>query len=489
MKTWLHYFGIALIIILSFLCYSSNFYPLLGSDDAIQVLMIHYFQLPHDLYFWGQDRYGSLIPLVGQVFNKGLGISPLTSESITHYLLLVAGFFAFASFFESKAVKLLFAIIWFFPPLRMADLLRLNLGEEYSLLAIGIFALNKLYEKEILNYRLSHHLQLLGITLVFILAVWVSDLAIVPVSLILSLQVFTFFNTTNKNPFLIFLKKPGFYYTMAGFAFGTAFILYGKQLADKSPLYNNFNDWHTIYASLKMFGLSISDLLRFRAAEPFTSVYLYLVIVLSLMLVAKHGKIRFGKHQKKWFLFFVLDLVLIFCAIMVSKWAFMNGVPRRYFISIYIVFWMAFFLAFESLENSGFKKLLTVGLFVAVMLAGAGSLYNLKYIWPKTLKPGAENAREFESLGRIGVIGNYWNSYIISVTDPERIIATPDELSSVRNRQMAYKTMERDTIYLIRDGWFDVFPDSLSQFGTKLYKDGEEFRMGDCNVCRYRKQK
>ena len=82
MKSFLHYTLIFILIILSFLCYSSNFYTLLTSDDAIQVLMIHNFQLPHDLYFWGQDRYGSLIPMLGQIFYKGLGFSPLTSESL-----------------------------------------------------------------------------------------------------------------------------------------------------------------------------------------------------------------------------------------------------------------------------------------------------------------------------------------------------------------------------------------------------------------------
>jgi hypothetical protein len=488
MKICLHYLGVALIIVLSFLCYSSNFYPLLGSDDAIQVLMIHDFKLPHDLYFWGQDRYGSLIPLLGQVFYKGFGISPLTSESISHYLLLVAGYFAFATLLKTKFSKLVFAFIWFFPPIRMIDLLRLNIGEAYSLLAISIFLLNKLYENEISRYGLKQHFLLLLITLMFVLSVWVSDLAIISVFLILSLQIYFVFISRSQTSVISFFRKPEFYYTVAGVVFGTAFILYGKHLADKSPSYNNFNNLHTIIASLKMFGDSIFDLLLFKAAEPFTSVYLYLTIVLLISLILMQHKIHLGNIEKKWFLFFVFDLFLIFGAILISKWSFMNGVPRRYFISNYIGFWMAFLLAFDCLEMSAFKKAFRVVLFVAILLAGAGTLYNLKYIWPKTFKPGAENAREFESLGRIGIIGNYWNSYIISVTNPDMIVATPDELSSVRNRAMAYKVMERDTIYLIRDGWYDVFPDSLRQFGVMLYKNGDEFRMGDCNVCRYRKR-
>lgn len=449
--------------------------------------MIHNFQLPHDLYFWGQDRYGSLIPLLGQVFYRGLGFSPLTSESITHYLLLIAGYFAFATFFKSKFSRIILAIAWFFPPLRIIDLLRLNIGEEYSLLAIGIYFLNIFNKNEFASNRLKHHLLLIGITLLFSIATWVSDLAIVSISLIVMLQVYfeKFRNNTTKN--ISFKWKPGIYYFVGGFIIGIAFILYGKFYAEKSPEYISFNDFSSTIASVKIFGDSIFELLLFKASEPFTSLYFYLVIILSLTLFVFRSKILFDENQKKWFLFFVLDCLFIFLVIMISKWSFTNSVPRRYFTSNYIMLLLAFLLAFEYFAESNMKKIMQVVLLTTVIIAGAGSLYNLKYIWPKTLKPRAEYAREFESLGRIGIIGNYWNSYINSVTKPNQIIATPDDRSSVRNRPMAYEVMKRETFYIIRDGWMDSFPDSLNQFGTPLYKNGEEFRMGDCYVCRYRK--
>lgn len=487
MRSFLHYTLISIMIVLSFFCYSSNFYTLLTSDDAIQVLMIHNFQLPHDLYFWGQDRYGSLIPLLGQIFYKGLGFSPLTSESITHYLLLIAGYFAFATFFKSKFSRIILAIAWFFPPLRVIDLLRLNISEEYSLLAIGIYFINTMNSNVLERNKLKHHLLLFGITILFILATWVSDLAIVSIFLIIQLQVY--FEKVRKNVTrgISFKWKPGIYYAIGGFIIGIAFIFYGKFYADKSPEYVSFNDFSTTIASVGLFGDSIFELLTFKASEPFTSAYFYLVIILTLTLFAFRKKVRFGENQKKWFFFFVLDFIFIFMVIMISKWAFTNGIPRRYFTSNYIMFWLAFLLAFEYFAESNLKKIMQVVLLIAVIIGGFGSLFNLKYIWPKTLKPRAEYAREFESLGRIGIIGNYWNSYINSVTHPDQIIATPDDHSSVRNRSMAYEVMKRDTFYIIRDGWFDVFPDSLNQFGTPLYKNGEEFRMGDCFVCRYRK--
>ncbi len=487
MKNFLFYFGISAIIILSFCFYSSDFYPLLGSDDAVTVLMIRNFQLPHDLYFWGQDRYGSLIPMLGQLFYHGFGLSPLTSESVTHYLLLIAGYFAFAGLLKTKFSRLILAVVWFFPPLRLIDLLRLNLGQEYSLLAISIFLIHKLYEREFDKYKLKQHLLLLSITILFILATWVSDLAAVSVFLILLLQVYFGFWRTDRHVDRIFRWRPGIYYAMAGLLIGSVFILYAKQQADKSPLYNNLNDFSTILASVRFFGNSMEELLFFKAAEPFTSVYLCMVILLSISLFYLRGRIHFERNQSKWFLFFVFDFVLIFCVIMASKWSYMNGVPRRYFAGNYIAFWMALLIASECLSESGIKKALRVLMLIAVVTAGAGSLYNLKYIWPKTLKPRAAYAREFESLGHIGIIGNYWNSYINSVTDPEQIVATPDDRSSVRNHEMAFEVMKRDTLYVIRDGWMETFPDSLNQFGTPLYKNGNEFRLGDCYVCRYKK--
>ncbi|HXC05066.1 MAG TPA: hypothetical protein VNZ86_09975, partial [Bacteroidia bacterium] len=39
--------------------------PFLNSDNAVHILMTYDCQLPEDLYFWGQDRLGSLIPLLG----------------------------------------------------------------------------------------------------------------------------------------------------------------------------------------------------------------------------------------------------------------------------------------------------------------------------------------------------------------------------------------------------------------------------------------
>ena len=135
---------VILISSLSFFFFSSLFYPLLNSDNAVTVLMIHDFNLPNDFYFWGQDRMGSLIPFLAQFFYKVFHLSALTSESITHYFILLTGFLAFASFLKNPWYKIIFCIIWFFPPIHMIDVTQFAFGIHYSLIAIACFLLHQI---------------------------------------------------------------------------------------------------------------------------------------------------------------------------------------------------------------------------------------------------------------------------------------------------------------------------------------------------------
>ena len=98
MKKFYYYISLLIIVIISFRIYSSVFYPGLNSDNAVTILMTHYFHLPDDLYFWGQDRMGSIIPLIAQIPNKLFHISAIYSEAITHYFILVVDFFQLLHF-------------------------------------------------------------------------------------------------------------------------------------------------------------------------------------------------------------------------------------------------------------------------------------------------------------------------------------------------------------------------------------------------------
>ena len=94
---------------------------------------------------------------------------------------------------------------------------------------------------------------------------------------------------------------------------------------------------------------------------------------------------------------------------------------------------------------------------------------------------------EFQQLGEIGIIAEYWNAYRTSCTAPDKIVATPHDQSDVRNLKLTDMVFEMDDIYVIKDMWLQSFPDTLCQFGHVLIKTCEPFRLGDCDVCKYDK--
>ena len=135
MKKILILLVVTIIAVLSFFLYSSRFYPLLNSDDALNILLTHYYKLPKDLYGWGQDRGGTLIPLISQLFHKGMGLSAVLSVSISNYLILILGYIGFSSLLNRKYLKVLLALVIFFPPLRFIDITRFPLGVQYCFCA------------------------------------------------------------------------------------------------------------------------------------------------------------------------------------------------------------------------------------------------------------------------------------------------------------------------------------------------------------------
>ena len=54
--------------VIFYFTYGAVHFQGLSSDHAIHILMADGFSFPHDLYYWGQDRLGSIIPIVGWFF-------------------------------------------------------------------------------------------------------------------------------------------------------------------------------------------------------------------------------------------------------------------------------------------------------------------------------------------------------------------------------------------------------------------------------------
>lgn len=471
-----------LIVIVSFCTYSYLFYPALNSDHAVSILMGNSFHLPNDWYFWGQDRMGSLIPMLAWPLINIFGCNAVVSESIVHYSILVAGFLTFSTFFKTPVYRIALAVLWFLPPFRMADLMLLSFGIQYSIIAILCYLAYKIYKFEgIIRLReISKWYVPFGI--VSIIGVWVSDL--VAISAIIMVVLLIYYTIKfNKINLKSHLKG---WLTLLGFALACyLFISYIKS----GSLHHNYSEiapLHIIESNISILFETIIQIFTFQANEPFTSAYSWLVLLLLTILVFLSRKSDIKITFVQWFL--IIDALFILAAILVTKWTNDNHVPRRYFTCTYVSFGISILLYVEACEFKLKSKF--NGLLIIVLLTGGlGSIYNLKYIWPATLKPRFEEISELKQLGNVGIIGDYWNSYICSIGAPDAIISTPHEASEVRNPKLVEKVFLQPTIYLVKDWWLESFPDSITQFGRKLKASGNEFECGGLTLKKYEIEK
>jgi hypothetical protein len=471
---------IILIMLLSFRLFSTIFYPLVNSDEGVIVLMLHYFKLPHDIYFWGQNRYGALVPLLGQVPYRLFGLSSLVSEAITHYLILIAGFFAFSAFIKSKINRVLFAAVWFLPPLYDTDLLRNVFGLQYSITGMLFFLLYRYqpeYQSKSLFLKLPFNLLLAVIT---ITAFWVSDLFITSVTAFLLVSIFFILKENNIK---VLIRKPETYILISCLLLTYLIIYYLKGLVEVGP-FDKYGDKFMIglpeaIKPIKLLLSTIGTILSFQIPDFLFSIYSYLVILLVILTFIFRRKIKVEGREARWAEVFILDGLILIGVILLSNWAYINGVPRRYFVGAYISFWLAFLMLLSSFSPGRTKSIISVLAGFAIVIGSVSSVYSYKYINPRSLQPKADLVREFNRLGKTGIIADYWNSYGSSFATPGLIKATPFEHSgSVRNPGLADSVFAQPKIILIKDLWMDDFPDSITQFGRKLIRKDSAFFIG-----------
>ena len=485
------FYGLIFIIIAaSFRHFSAVYYYFLNPDHAIHILMTANFRFPHDLYFWGQDRLGSFIPLLGSLILKITGMNAVRSVSIANYLMLITGYFCISTLFRKKITKFILAVFWFFPPLNFLDFLMIAqpFGIQMSLLAIVIFIFNKISSSQ---SALKNALLLSLISVIFIISIWVSELTIISVFLITLLAIYSNFLSDGKRPvhgnsIKTILKEPAIYVVIFWITAGLFFIIYAKNVADKDIRYTKqiFNNLNTILLTFREIIKQIKEILTFGYENNvFLGIFGWLsftaIFTMFYLVIKKKREIV----NDKWFRFFLIQSFLALLAISVSHWVFRNGISRRYFVFTYMSLVIAMLLIYDKL--TGRHKVYT-GILIATT-AVFGLLSSTVHIYyPVRQKPKYEEMKEFRRLGKAGIISEYWNSYIPAIAAPGKITSTPNDKSYYRNRAMADSVFRQPGIYIIKDSWLDSFPDKIMQFGYTLEKANKPFELGGATMCEYK---
>ncbi len=486
--SFVYYLLLILLILFSFYNFAEIYYPLLNSDMSITILMAQNLNLPGDLYFWGQDRGGSLIPLLANILVEAYKFPPVLAVSLIHYIIMVAGFFAMASFFRYRNLKLVLALIWFFPSWHFLDQVFPLFGIQMCMVAFSLYFL-KIMQKAVNQYMQLAWLSLACLS--FIISIWVSDLAVVSLIIVALIVLWKYMPILRKKRYFFFLKDRKSLIQEAlvatWFILGTAFILYAKHKATRTDGYHTHHLNHPgeIIASLKIIFYSIWRVFIFASENFMESIYAWAIVAgIPLVISLSNTRNHFLKFcsTHKWLIFFALNGIVIFILLVLSHWVYLNGTNRRYFTLVYVSLWIAMLLYVEA--TGSHNRQLRMIILVIVVLFGAISSFS-KFFFPERLPSRLTAMADFKKLGDFGLISDYWDAYLIASIDPKHIIATPHDKDNVRNHYLPELVFKMPKLYLARDGWMDSFPDTITQFGHILSRKGSEFKVATIALCQY----
>lgn len=449
----------AVVAVIAFFHFSPVFTPWLGSDAAIPILQSHNFRLPEDLYYWGQNRLGSFVPMISHGIFRLTGVSPIWIISIVNQIILLLGCLSFLQFFKTRFAKIVFPLFWFIPIRLFIGLVEVGLPQGVSLSFLSFFLYFRLYKpKTVLNRFLSW-------TFLFV-ACWVSDLIFIAAAIFLFIYFLSHVKVLTRNFNLMFRSLSMSIIEL--FVVVLIVYVFKNITAGEAGVYSStlFNSWPEIVSGFNRLKLNFIQI--FDDPMSFYDILLLVYLISSVLIVVLSGyrfvfKTNHGyKIVHSFFLLYGIAILFIFFA---SHWVYLNDFRSRYLLDMYVAL-LVFSLL--MLEKRRVGKLLLIPCI-------AGMIYTIPpYYYPERAVSRLDQLKELEKLGTCGVISIYWFAYEFACIHPDKIMGVPHDKEFNRNPEQTHEVFAQPKIYLCNVEWLDVFPDTISQYGYLLKKTENE---------------
>lgn len=472
-----------LVVLLSFFHFSAWYYPLLNPDMAIGILMSPGYTPPGDFYLWGQTHHGTLVSFLSNLLIITYLFPAALAWSVAFYFILVTGYFSASTLLRTWKSRMILAAVWFLPAWHFQYQVVHEAGVAVSLLCTGIFLLNRSVNAVRMLFRLAF---LTFACLIFILTVWVSDHMFISLLLILIVAAWRMRNVFGTVSMKGLVRQQEIRYrsliTALMTVAGIGFIWFAKSRALKVEGIDlhlfNFSGGGIAWTIRNVFE-GLLDVLLFRSGNPAESVFAWMMLAgVPVLFRLSHMKRNLPSflRRHKWLTYFALNAIT---SILILPF-FLQ--PAVFTPVIFVSFWMALLMI---MENTASAKRSVRNTLLGILVT-AGGISALLPLWtPYHLPSSRKISAEYRQLGKAGIIASYEDAYTVAAADPKNIHSTPHDSALIRNRQTVVDVFRQPAIYVIRDNWMKVFPDTLRQFGQILLRRDEPFILGDRNICRY----
>lgn len=432
--------------------------------------MVEYWDWKVDWYYWGQDRLGSLLPLVAWPFYR-LGLGSFEALGLAQLTILSFSLVLAFQMFKHNLARLVVAVVLLYPiyPFWM----QVSAGHPYlGQVLFGLLWIQIDQSKLELKYKA------LLLPVLAVLNLWVSELSLA----IILAYVFL------KLPQWRALKLQNTLITVGTAALSLSALKFAKSKAVSLPDYGRFfagpmEVLESVGQQLSLF----AELLVFNSNKPFNSLLAWGLLLFSLSLPW-----FWWKSPKK--LSFTATLLLLaglgaFAMIQLSHWNNLMGQPLRYYTYPYILWTLGLIKAYADVASTkvqyGFSGFL-------LMLSLSASLHFNQFFPPgadgRMTRAEAESligklAEEFPNES-VGLIASYWNSYLPDALSTQ-VYSMPRKGEHIRDFRPLQNLKNQKTIVLIRNGWLEELPDEITQFDLLLKRSSPKMRIGKIEYAYY----
>lgn len=516
-----------LIALLSLLNFSAYYSPNLNSDQAIHVLMAADLQLPADLYYWGQDRLGSLEPILAHGLLALLPLRPVVALSIVQYGILIAGFWVFARFFKQPLITVIFALVWFLPLRSFVEFVlpAHPYRSQFFMVGIALLLCRQLLAKARPGEPLNQPLTLAAIALCAFLAIWISDFsALIFFGLAVALMLIRRGDrsaTANQTLWqCVGLSRLDLLALSLASLVGIGFIAFAKsQAMRRNENYGTLSSPDQIWAAAAHLATAAWETLTFQHGGLLgIHAVLVLASVVVMVFLWRHGQFQrrslpesHSLRLSPWVYSCLASAVLSFVALICLAWVYHNRVSLRYFVPVYLLLWLAALSFLQILSGPWFRRL-------GLLLLGTALVSSLTLPNVISLKrPPSTIARlqPLQALAPAAFIAQPGGPYLFCAVDPENLDCTPasadwkaacDAHATLKNSQERLTRLSRPRcprctrralaapkIYAVKGKWLEAvgsgdapFPEEMQQFGLCFVKAGDPIQVSHYQMAPYR---
>ncbi len=471
--SWLEYIILLLPSFFSFLYFApASPHALYLADSSIFLLMAKDFDGVKSLYYWGQNRNGALVSFLTHYSHKFIPIIGIELlYSLIYFGFIWIGLWCFSRFLTSPISRITLGFFWLLPFCTAYLLVGQPYCIQLSLIGIALFLVT----------RPLNFLKAFLCTVCLGGSVWISDAAIVQILILIPLVR------------ELKLSKKSWIGAAYGLFLSTIWIIIAKHYAVTIVGYGSLA---TPNETLSL----LHRILTYYFANIPSNIGLTLIS--SLTLVTLVSSIALRHRSTSWisrYSFYSILSNLLICSI--STWVTReNSDFLRYLTPIYI--WLIFLIllqieSFSEVTHRRTRKALMVfALIISLLIANDTHLIiNASVTAPNLPKGVASGFRSpplmnaihaFQPMGQTtGIIGDYWSAYLWCDID-DRFTCTPHDQSVVIQPKYIDQVKQKDVVYLIKDFWFEAFPDEIVQFGKPLKRVGDPQLVHSYTLAPYR---